>query len=340
MPLTTLEYVWIDGYGLTRSKTRCCDIPAVNTALPPEWNYDGSSTAQATTEKSEVLLKPVRVYTSPFSSSEYLVLCDTWQSGLWQSNSLEPLKTNARVALAAALDGERNPTEARYGFEQEFFLTDTAGKVIQTKSGKKQQDYYCGVGGDNAIGRKAVEQAFLNCIKAGLKITGMNAEVAPAQWELQIDDYGLAACDGLWMLRYILTRTVEEFGYGITLHPKPLLAYGAEWNGSGCHANFSTQRMRRPVGGYEAILKTIEALKETHAADIKQYGECNELRLSGSCETSHINTFTSGVGDRSASIRIPKTTFQDKCGYFEDRRPASTMDPYVVARLLLEASMK
>lgn len=333
MTLTNLEYVWIDGYGLTRSKIRCCDVTMMS--LPPDWNYDGSSTGQATTKKSEVILKPVRVYTSPFPAAEYLVLCDTWQS-----DGLQPLQSNTREALSRALDGENNPREARYGFEQEFFLTDTAGKVLQTKSGKKQQDYYCGVGGDNAIGRAAVEQAFLNCIKADLKITGMNAEVAPAQWELQIDDYGLAACDGLWMLRYILTRTVEEFGYGITLHPKPLLKDSADWNGSGCHANFSTKEMRLRVGGYQAILKTIQTLQESHPTDIQQYGQFNELRLSGLCETSNINTFTSGVGDRSASIRIPSITFQDKCGYFEDRRPASNMDPYIVARLLLEASLK
>jgi glutamine synthetase len=311
-------------------------MPTLMSALPPEWNYDGSSTGQATTECSEVILKPVRMYPSPFPAADVLVLCDTYQV---LSNHVTLYK-NTRVALSQALEGESNPCEARYGFEQEFFLTDTAGQVLHSPSRKSQKDYYCGVGGDNAIGRAAVEQAFLNCIKAGLNITGMNAEVAPAQWELQIDDYGLAACDGLWMLRFILTKTVEQFGYGITLHPKPLLADNPAWNGSGCHANFSTQRMRRPVGGYQTILETIDALKDSHADDIKHYGEHNELRLSGSCETSNMQTFTFGVGDRSASVRIPTATWLAKCGYLEDRRPASNMDPYVVARLLLEASLK
>ena len=68
------------------------------------------------------------------------------------------------------------------------------------------------------------------------------------------------------------------------------------------------------------------------------YGEDNQLRLTGECETSSINRFTWGVGDRSASIRIPVETQGNKCGYFEDRRPASNMDPYIVARLLLEVS--
>jgi glutamine synthetase len=169
-------------------------------------------------------------------------------------------------------------------------------------------------------------------MKAGLKITGMNAEVAPAQWELQIDDMGIKACDGLWMLRYILTRTVESYGFGIELHPKPL---GPEWNGSGGHTNYSTPDMRSP-GGYSVIMKMIQELGKHHKEDIEHYGEDNRMRLSGKCETSSYDRFCSGVSDRTASIRIPTETYQKQCGYLEDRRPASNMDPYRVASILNE----
>jgi glutamine synthetase len=313
-----IEYVWIDGKFQVRSKTRVLKIKHVQLSDIPQWNYDGSSTEQATTENSEVILRPVSLYPSPFMSVDYLVLCDTLLP------SGEPHPTNTRVKYPFMLNkGER------FGFEQEFFLTDQTGTILT--SNKPQGDYYCGVGANNAIERKCILEAMTNCIRAGLNITGMNAEVAPAQWELQIDDMGISACDGLWMLRYILTRTVESYGFGINFHPKPL---SPEWNGSGCHTNFSTTLMREP-NGYEYILQTIYKLRDSHSTDIELYGKDNRLRLSGTCETSSYDKFSYGIADRTASIRIPSETYRNACGYLEDRRPASNMDPYTVATVLL-----
>jgi thiol:disulfide interchange protein DsbA len=51
--------------------------------------------------------------------------------------------------------------------------------------------------------------------------------------------------------------------------------------------------------------------------------------MTGNCETSSYDTFSYGVGSRTSSIRIPTSTFNNKCGYFEDRRPSSNMDPYL-----------
>lgn len=39
--------------------------------------------------------------------------------------------------------------------------------------------------------------------------------------------------------------------------------------------------------------------------------------------------FSWGVANRGASIRVGRTVPVDKCGYYEDRRPASNLDPYV-----------
>ncbi len=64
---TILEYIWIDGTGLNlRSKTRTVHYEVKNLASIPEWNYDGSSSYQATTANSEVILKPVAYYPDPF----------------------------------------------------------------------------------------------------------------------------------------------------------------------------------------------------------------------------------------------------------------------------------
>jgi len=43
------------------------------------------------------------------------------------------------------------------------------------------------------------------CLSAGLKIAGLNSEVAPGQWEFQVGiAEGMEAGDHLWIARYIL----------------------------------------------------------------------------------------------------------------------------------------
>ena len=63
---------------------------------------------------------------------------------------------------------------------------------------------------------------------------------------------------------------------------------------------------------------------------MKNYGKFNELRMTGIHETADYNKYSYGVADRGTSIRIPRTVFINKYGYFEDRRPASNADPYLI----------
>ena len=347
-----LEYVWIDGYGTYRSKTKVVKSPdAVAEYLDPIWNYDGSSTNQAAGSDSEVLIRPRVYFPDPFRRlplkeydstttekpeellercSNRIVLCDTWLP------SGEPHPTNTRVAASKVFERYADQ-EAMFGIEQEFFLYKDGKPLGFPAKGypEPQRDYYCGVGASNAFGRDCVEKALDNFLYAGLNITGLNAEVAPGQWEFQVCTRGIDAADQLIMLRYILNRTAEEFGYDVVYHPKPL---SGDWNGSGCHTNFSTKCMRE-AGGMEHITSAIHKLEEKHLEHIEAYGIDNKLRLSGHHETAHWSKFSYGVANRGASIRIPRSTEADGCGYFEDRRPASNMDPYVVTSKILQTVM-
>ena len=65
----------------------------------------------------------------------------------------------------------------------------------------------------------------------------------------------------------------------------------------------------------------------------------NELRLTGKHETCSIDEFKIGVRDRGCSVRIPLSVYNDKCGYFEDRRPASNANPYEVTAFIMESLM-
>ena len=72
-----------------------------------------------------------------------------------------------------------------------------------------QGKYYCS---SNNYGREIAELHLNCCLNAGLKIAGINSEVAPGQWEFQVGiTKGIESGDHLWMSRYILERVAENF---------------------------------------------------------------------------------------------------------------------------------
>ena len=61
------------------------------------------------------------------------------------------------------------------------------------------------------------------------------------------------------------------------------------------------------------------------------------MRLTGKHETASIDTFTYGVADRGASIRVPHSFVNNGYkGYLEDRRPNSEADPYQIVSQILK----
>lgn len=331
------EYIWIGGSGLDiRSKARTLKGPITSPTQLPKWNYDGSSTGQAPGVDSEVILYPQAIFRDPFrKGGNILVICDTWTpQGV-------PLPTNKRAPAAEIFS---NPAVAKevtwYGIEQEYTLLQKERKwpLGWPANGYPgpQGPYYCGIGADKAWGRDIVDAHYKACLYAGIQISGINGEVMPGQWEYQVGPAeGIGASDQLWASRYLLERITELAGVVLSLDPKPI---EGDWNGAGCHTNYSTKSMRED-GGYEVIKKAIAKLGARHDVHIAAYGEGNERRLTGKHETASIHKFSWGVANRGASVRVGRDTEAEGKGYFEDRRPASNMDPYVVTSLIAETTI-
>jgi len=341
------EYIWFDGqegtaakgmiFNEMRSKTKTLtDALGMNPKDYPDWSYDGSSTGQAEGNNSDLILRPVKVVPDPIRGEPHvLVMCEIF------SPDGTPHPTNTRNKLEELIDDNVRALDPWFGFEQEYtMLSKTSASVYGWPAGgypAPQGPFYCGVGAEAVYGRPLAEAHLEACMKAGLAISGINAEVMPGQWEYQIGPVGpLELGDQVMLSRWLMHRLGEDFGIVITLAPKPVKG---DWNGTGGHTNYSTAPMRVP-GGMAAIEDAIAKLSKTHAEHISQYGSGNEERLTGKYETCDINTFRSGVADRGASIRLPLPVTLKGYGYLEDRRPAANVDPYTVARLLIKTTLK
>jgi len=331
-----VEYVWIGGEYEIRSKTRVIDNININNVNDiPTWNYDGSSTKQAEGTASEIMIIPRALFNDPIRGVPHkMVMCEAVKP------NGDPVDTNNRH-WANQIFEQALEEEPWFGLEQEYFMMHPrTNQPLGFIENQTQGQFYCSAGSKNAFGRELVEKHLVSCILAGIKISGVNAEVAPGQWEFQIGPcVGIEQGDHLWMARYLLERLSEKLGIVINLEPKPLVG---DWNGSGCHANYSTKNMREGTvdkTGLDYIYEAVDKLTNKHMDHMTVYGSNNDKRLSGAHETSHYDQFSVGIGNRGASIRVGNDTIRDKKGYFEDRRPGSNCDPYLVTGMLFKTTV-
>lgn len=332
-----IEYVWIGGKNECRSKTKVVDHKVDTIDDVPDWNFDGSSCYLAKTEDSEIYIKPRCLFKDPFRKNDnVIVLCDNFLP-----DGETPHPKNTRV-YAEKIFENSSDEDPWFGLEQEYFLFDPkTNKPIGFPSNgfpNPQGQYYCAIGASNAFGRDIAEEHLQACIYAGVGITGINFEVAPGQLEFQVKETGIKAGDHLWMARYLLYRIAEKYGLDVDIEPKPIKG---DWNGSGAHTNFSTKLMREGdenKTGLQYIEEALVKLAKKHKEHIAVYGKGNHERLTGIHETSSMDKFTFGRGNRGASVRILSSTIKNQKGYFEDRRPASNMDPWLVTAKIYETT--
>jgi glutamine synthetase len=325
-----LEYLWLDGYepvANLRGKTCVKEFDEFPTLEQlPEWGFDGSSTQQAEGGDSDCILKPVAVFNdSGRKGDAAIVMCEVMLP------NGDPHPSNGRAGIL-------DDPGAWFGFEQEYFLNQDGRPLGWPEDGypEAQGPYYCGVGYGNVgdLARQIVEEHLDACLDAGINHEGINAEVAKGQWEFQVFGKGSRrAADEMWVARYLLQRITEKYGVDVDYHCKP---YTGDWNGSGMHCNFSTEKMREE-GGEPYFMSLMDAFEKFREEHIAVYGPDNHLRLTGLHETQSIDMFSWGIADRGASIRVPHAFVKDGYkGYLEDRRPNSQGDPYAIAGRVLQ----
>ena len=315
-----VEYIWIDGTEPSpalRSKTKVVSEEVLFISDVPVWGFDGSSTNQAPGESSDCVLDPVRVYKNPLEENCSLVICEV------MNVDGSPHETNTRFDLKNIMLGNRD--EPWFGMEQEYTLFQDGRPYgwPATKPPAPQGDYYCG----RNAGEKIAMEHLDACIESGIMMSGINSEVMLGQWEYQVGASDpLKVSDDMWVARWLMEKICAKNNATVSLDPKPI---PGDWNGAGCHTNFSTKTMRED-GGISAISAAIEKMSTKHQEHISVYGDNNDARLTGLHETCPISEFRSGVSDRGASIRIPWQVAKEERGYFEDRRPSANCDPYLV----------
>tara|TARA_B100000029_G_scaffold157351_1_gene152623 strand:- start:32015 stop:33019 length:1005 start_codon:yes stop_codon:yes gene_type:complete len=326
MSVYRAEYIWIDG-SLPTNKLRSKTKVIKSGEEPSIWGFDGSSTNQAPGDESDCVLKPVFTCPDPLRGPEDILVMNEVLT-----TDMKPHPSNTR-AKCARVEKKYSEFDMWFGIEQEYTLFDGVQPLGWPSNGfpAPQGGYYCGVGSDEVFGRELIEDHLEACLEAGLEISGINAEVMPAQWEFQVGPAGpTAVSDQLWIARWLLYRIGEEHGITATLAPKPVKG---DWNGAGAHTNFSTKHMRE---SYQPCIDAAEALAPKHKLHIENYGSDIRDRLTGQHETASADSYSYGVSDRGASVRIPWQVARDQKGYIEDRRPNANMDPYVVTRLITD----
>ncbi|XP_026415048.1 glutamine synthetase nodule isozyme-like isoform X2 [Papaver somniferum] len=334
------EYIWIGGSGMDlRSKGRTLPSPVSDPSKLPKWKYNGSSTGQAPEEDSKVILYPQAIFKDPFRKrNNILVMCDAY------TPVGEPIPTNKRCDAARIFSDPVVKKEVPwYGIEQEYTLLQKdvnwpLGWPLRGFPGPGPQGpYYCGTGADKAFGRDIVDAHYNACLYAGISISGVSGEVLPGRWKFQVGPaVGISASDEIWVARYILERITEIAGVVVSFDPKP---NKGDWKGAGAsaHCNYSVLRKSvlsstksmRENGGYQVITDAVEKLRHRHNEHIAAYGETADI----------YTIFNWGVENRGASIKVGSDTEHDGKGFFEDRRPPSNMDPYVVTRMIAETTI-
>ena len=139
---------------------------------------------------------------------------------------MKPHPTNNRYEVNRLFEEHCETYNPMFGIEHEFFILSKKPDIslgftrrsngyspLRFEPENPQGQYYCSVGSENAFGREFLNEALSLAVQSGVRVTGSNIEVCPGRVEIQVCNYGIAAADDSNMLKYILSKLGEKYGY-------------------------------------------------------------------------------------------------------------------------------
>ena len=204
------------------------------------------------------------------------------------------------------------PDTLRVGIEQEFYIDGNPELV--------RDGHYCKSLG---YGHEVFMTILHDLVREGLPITGGHQEVGSGQYEIQLSGDPLDICDQIVYMRHLIQKSANSHNKNILFGPKPF----RKASGSGMHIHISYKDIPKLN-----IRDWANSLQKAHSKEwvLKYYGDGNDKRLNGECETCHIDECSIGQkGDRSAAIRV----LDDR---LEDRRVGANCVPYKAVYGLLK----
>lgn len=155
---------------------------------------------------------------------------------------------HAATEVAKYFDKNVNKVIATLGWEQEYFLVDSAlatsrpdlmiaGRVLtghEAAKGQQLEDHYFGSIPDRALAY--MRELEIECIKLGVPVKTRHNEVAPNQFELApLFEEANLAVDHNCLLMDVMNKVATKHNFKVLLHEKPFSGI----NGSGKHNNWS-----------------------------------------------------------------------------------------------------
>jgi glutamine synthetase len=155
---------------------------------------------------------------------------------------------NAATEVCKYFDKNVNKVTATLGWEQEYFLVDTAlynarpdikmtGRSLfghAPAKGQQLDDHYFGSIPERA--REFMRELEYECYRLGIPVTTRHNEVAPSQFELApMFEEGNISVDHNSLLMDVMNRVSPKHNFKVLFHEKPY----ARVNGSGKHNNWS-----------------------------------------------------------------------------------------------------